>query len=410
MQPILNKVIVKIDKKLQTERREKVGRFYIPSQLMDFQNNLQFGEVISFGNDVLNFCPEIENGCTAIFIHTIEYKVENTNRVEGHNHKEQGDVNYIETDSEGNELRHLSVSDDLGSDLFGVLKNGVIYPCKNIVFCYPQVQKSNLQVINGIFIVENSEEGAKADLEVCSHAITELSNTLGRMPAGERNREFRENLVNRISGLQKDRERLQKQINKIILAELKVAFAPPNELVKSGDLILHNIKHLYPLPLPHLGMQFAIIRDIEYIHGKVIDGVPYPFIDRVIVKQDEKIKKTHHGIVIPDTIDNRPFTGKVISVGVQSDKYEIDLHSGDHVHFSPHGSIEIFIDEVPHLLLHTQNVLAATRRTKFQKKKNNIRTLAFNKGVLEIPNTSENKDFIEMMQRSHANGSTKSLI
>lgn len=350
-----NKVVVKIDKVLQAEKRNKIGNFYIPSYLMDFKNNLQFGEVLSFGPNVSEICPEIEVGCVAIFHHAVEYKVLSTNVDEQAVVTE--DTHYLFTDDDGNEIRFLHATKDLGSELFGVYKNGQIHPCNNIIFCAPEVKQSDWQKIKGIYINNEQDEiYIKDQLEIIGHGISEYKRTLTQIKPNELNQNMRENIISEIGRFTRQRDEMAKKLKRITLAELTVQFVPKSILnVAPGDKILIDNKLIYPLTI--FNTTFALIRDFKIIHGKTINNLPVPINDRLIVKQDSPKEKSDAGIIFPDTAKEKPNSGIVISVG-ESYEYETNVKSGDRIVFHNLGAIEIFIDDAPFLIIHSQNILA----------------------------------------------------
>ncbi len=88
-----------------------------------------------------------------------------------------------------------------------------------------------------------------------------------------------------------------------------------------------------------------------------------PLGDRLIVEVLEEEQTTTSGIVLPDTAQEKPQRGKVLSVGPGSrdedGKYiKMDVEKGDEVIFSKYGGTEIKVggDEV--LILRESDVLA----------------------------------------------------
>lgn len=358
MRTVGTKVIVKIDKKLQSQKREKIGNMYIPDYLMNYKRNLQFGEVVNFGNKVLDVCPEIEIGCIAIFHHSVEFKVVNKNKEDGSESIEETDDYLIDTLENGDELRHLSATNDIGCELFGVWKNGTIFPSKHIVFCKPNVKQSGFQEVKGIFINNDEDkQKIKDEIEIIQHKIDEFLRVVTQMPESETTYRMIENTKVEITNAQNKKKALKKRLNKITLAELEVVYLPNTNNIQNvniGDKILSDSKFIYPLDL--FGTEFALIREFKIIHGKVIDGKPVPINDRVFIKQD-KAQNEMNGFIIPDRAQEKPFSGIVLSTGEPYD-YPMDIKEGDHVIFHPLGMIEIFIDDVAYLIIHSQNVLA----------------------------------------------------
>lgn len=73
-----------------------------------------------------------------------------------------------------------------------------------------------------------------------------------------------------------------------------------------------------------------------------------PLFDRVVIEpnKDENISK--YGIVLPETSQERPQTGKVVAVGdgesIDNDKVGMKLKIGDRVLFNKYAGAEIKLD------------------------------------------------------------------
>ncbi|NQU60892.1 MAG: co-chaperone GroES [Rhodospirillales bacterium] len=74
-----------------------------------------------------------------------------------------------------------------------------------------------------------------------------------------------------------------------------------------------------------------------------------PLHDRVLVKREEQDKKTAGGIIIPDTVQEKPMEGKVVSVGSGTRSEDgkvtpLDVKAGDKVLFGKWSGTEVTID------------------------------------------------------------------
>jgi chaperonin GroES len=74
-----------------------------------------------------------------------------------------------------------------------------------------------------------------------------------------------------------------------------------------------------------------------------------PLHDRVVVRRLEEDKKTPGGIIIPDTVQEKPMQGEVIAVGPgvrdESGKLvPLDVKNGDRVLFGKWSGTEVKID------------------------------------------------------------------
>ncbi len=80
-----------------------------------------------------------------------------------------------------------------------------------------------------------------------------------------------------------------------------------------------------------------------------------PLGDRVLVKLVEEQQRTQSGIYIPDTAKDKPQTGLVVAVG---DGEDIKVKEGQRVLFAKFAGTEIKIDNVDHLILSAEDILA----------------------------------------------------
>ena len=88
-----------------------------------------------------------------------------------------------------------------------------------------------------------------------------------------------------------------------------------------------------------------------------------PLHDRILVKRIDEEEKTSGGIIIPDTAKEKPQEGKVVAVGngkVAEDGTvtPLDVKKGDKILFSKYSGSEVNIDEVEHLIMREDDVLA----------------------------------------------------
>jgi chaperonin GroES len=88
-----------------------------------------------------------------------------------------------------------------------------------------------------------------------------------------------------------------------------------------------------------------------------------PLGDHVIVKPLEEETVQKGGIIIPDTAKEKPSKGEVIAVGpgkIMEDgkKKAMDLKVGDKIIYQKYGGNEIKINDVEHLIMTEEDVLA----------------------------------------------------
>ena len=96
----------------------------------------------------------------------------------------------------------------------------------------------------------------------------------------------------------------------------------------------------------------------------VLTGVKLtPLGDRVLVRPAVKEDARRSGIIIPDTAKEKPQEGKVIAVGKGKTSDEgttLPMHvkAGDTILFGKYSGTEIKVDDVDHLILHQDDILA----------------------------------------------------
>lgn len=88
-----------------------------------------------------------------------------------------------------------------------------------------------------------------------------------------------------------------------------------------------------------------------------------PLADRVVVRPIEREEITKGGIVLPDTIKERPQEGEVIAVGPgllgkDGKRVVMDVKVGDIVIYAKYGGTEIKIDDEEMMILHEKDILA----------------------------------------------------
>ena len=91
-----------------------------------------------------------------------------------------------------------------------------------------------------------------------------------------------------------------------------------------------------------------------------------PLSDRVLVKRLEGEEKTAGGLIIPDTAKEKPSKGEVVAVGpgkVADDGKVIAMtvKKGDQVLFSKYAGTEIKLDNVEHLVMREDDILAVIK-------------------------------------------------
>ena len=88
-----------------------------------------------------------------------------------------------------------------------------------------------------------------------------------------------------------------------------------------------------------------------------------PLHDRVIVKRLEEERKTASGIVIPDTVAEKPDQGEVMAVGPRKNNDErklfpVDVKVGDKILFGKYSGTTVKIDGEELLVMREEDIMA----------------------------------------------------
>ena len=88
-----------------------------------------------------------------------------------------------------------------------------------------------------------------------------------------------------------------------------------------------------------------------------------PMADRVVIRPIDEDKVTKSGIILPDTVKERPLEGEVVAAGpgrrLDSGKLlEMDLKTGDKVIYSKYSGTELTVDGEDVLIMASGDVLA----------------------------------------------------
>ena len=98
-----------------------------------------------------------------------------------------------------------------------------------------------------------------------------------------------------------------------------------------------------------------------------------PLHDRVVVRRVDADQKTTGGIIIPDTVQEKPHEGEVIAVGpgARNERGELvptELKAGDRILFGKWSGIEVKIDGQDLLILKESDVMGVVEKTHTLKR------------------------------------------
>ena len=88
-----------------------------------------------------------------------------------------------------------------------------------------------------------------------------------------------------------------------------------------------------------------------------------PLHDRIIVKRVEEEERTAGGIIVPDSAREKPQRGNVVAVGKgkileDGSVRALEIKAGDTVLFGKYSGTEIKIDDINHLIMREDDILA----------------------------------------------------
>ena len=88
-----------------------------------------------------------------------------------------------------------------------------------------------------------------------------------------------------------------------------------------------------------------------------------PLADRVVIKPTEREEVTKGGIILPDTVKEKPQEGEIIAVGLgrlgeDGKRIALDVKVGDKVLYARYAGTEIKVDDEDYVILRENDILA----------------------------------------------------
>jgi len=92
-----------------------------------------------------------------------------------------------------------------------------------------------------------------------------------------------------------------------------------------------------------------------------------PLADRILVERQEEAEVKKGGIIIPDSVKEKPQQGKVLAVGPgrfddEGKRIPMDVKKGDLILFGKYSGNEIRIDDEDYLIMREEDVLAVIEK------------------------------------------------
>lgn len=86
-----------------------------------------------------------------------------------------------------------------------------------------------------------------------------------------------------------------------------------------------------------------------------------PLFDRVVIKPDEISSSTKAGIILPQTAQERPQTGKIVAIGsgidFENNDVGMQVKIGDTVVYNKYTGAEVKLDDSTYLLLRQIDII-----------------------------------------------------
>ncbi len=97
-----------------------------------------------------------------------------------------------------------------------------------------------------------------------------------------------------------------------------------------------------------------------------------PLHDRVLVRRLESDEKTAGGIIIPDTVQEKPMEGEIVSIGTghindNGDVRPLDVKAGDRVLFTKWAGTEVRIDGEDLLVMKESDIMGVIEGASARK-------------------------------------------
>ena len=92
-----------------------------------------------------------------------------------------------------------------------------------------------------------------------------------------------------------------------------------------------------------------------------------PLDDRVLVKQSAAEETTAGGIVLPDSAQEKPQCGKIVSTGPgrlldSGERAKMSIKKGDEIYYGKYAGTQIKIDGTEYVILRETDVLAVIEK------------------------------------------------
>lgn len=265
MQALANSfhIVVKIEKALQLEKREKVNGIYIAPQYQYMLYNLQWGTIISIGERVHEDYPFIEEGDILLFHHTIE----------------DDEWRLVDTDEELNEYRIVAgVKENFNYEIFGVVRqvaNETLFiPDTQYIFVSPKMKPLKKSITSDVIaIVDPSlfEDEQYLNMKIAECEL-QVSNLKATVESNKDNLVLADQCVKSMYAIAQEMKGYTNRLNQKKIFSVEI-IAIHDSLSKELDLsiadrIVVNRNELYPLDVQGHKLLLA---NKDFVMGKLVE-------------------------------------------------------------------------------------------------------------------------------------------
>lgn len=284
-----NYIIVKIDKKAQKHKREQLpSGIFIPPDYAGMLYNLQYGEILSIGENAKITHPDAEIGDICLFKHTVE----------------DDDTNLVKEEKEmfigpaGTEFRvtfehkvvlasHRMNNDETlepSTEIYGIIKgDGTLIPTDNYVFLSPNVTvfRNKPKAVGIIFDATYDDEmwgdpeRIKIKLDELQVHIDSLKQSYPKFVQSSKDVDKGDEITRAIESIMREKEALTWELHrdKLCIATVQhINESTSRELCETypGDQVLCLQNVLYAL---HIVEQRFLLIDKSCVYGNLSIGI-----------------------------------------------------------------------------------------------------------------------------------------
>jgi len=237
--------LVKIQKEVEIDRKQKIGGLYVPANLVYFSRNTQCGEIVSIGSLAHKYMPMAKVGDTLLMHHFVQGTLEKKNDRTSLVFSDDKYNYYIVTgfDFNGN-----------GNQTFGIFDGEKIIPHPDFVFLDKEVSEADITTSDFLVIPQIKKMSNNAKQK----RLAELKHQIKALTSNKMTSEIRDAIIKK----DKERELITMSLHKREYLEYKVAYSNPNQNIKKNTVFALNIATNYMLEFQN--KEYRVV-EIKYL-------------------------------------------------------------------------------------------------------------------------------------------------